>query len=350
MEDGQVSLSSIFGNRRVHFCHNPTAMTDETDTFGYIGDLTQCTTQKLGKNSAEVHELVQHLRIAVTMVGPKGIVVHIAHSQGALITSLAVKQLTKDEMKQMEVICFGGAEVIRSTPDFPFARCINYYSVNDPLLFVVPSAAKALRSGFGGLGYGSFGGKGQGVASTLAAMADPYAEPEFVFLTPRHGDPVKDHGLFGETYLDALRWEGRRYQTLYLAPWNNVAYILTTFGSSMGLAVHETIRKVVVFIMIAHAWIMTNIMKPIAKILVLIWNALLEIVRLLRGHEKYQPVVSASPSALSTGTSGSGITSVIANANANASKNRISISMETRSKTSNGAVTGSGVEHTNMTK
>ena len=353
MEHGQVSLSSIFGNRRVHFCHNPTAMTDETDTFGYIGDLTQCTTQKLGKNSAEVHELVQHLRIAVTMVGPKGIVVHIAHSQGALITSLAVKQLTKDEMKQMEVICFGGAEVIRSTPDFPFARCINYYSVNDPLLFVVPSAAKALRSGFGGLGYGSLGGKGQGVASTLAAMADPYAEPEFVFLTPRHGDPVKDHGLFGETYLDALRWEGRRYQTLYLAPWNNVAYILTTFGSSTGLAVHETIRKVVVFIMIAHEWIMTNIMKPIAKILVLIWNALLEIVRLLRGDEKYQPVVSASPSAFSTaGTSGSGITNANAKSITSTSdKNRISISMETRSKTSNGAVTGgSGVGDTNMTK
>lgn len=188
MENGQISLSSIFGNRPVEFCHNPTAMSNKDDTLGYIGDLTQCTTQKLGKNSAEVHELVQHLQNAVRKVGPKGIVVHIAHSQGALITSLAVKQLSKSEMSRMEVICFGGAEAIRSSPDFPFARCINYYSVNDPLLFVVSSAARALRSGFMGMGYGSFSGSGSGredVASTLAAMTDPNSEPEFVFLTPR---------------------------------------------------------------------------------------------------------------------------------------------------------------------
>ena len=76
------------------------------------------------------------------LVGPKGRVIHIAHSQGALITSLAVKRLTQEEMKQIEVICFGGAEALECSDQFPFARCINYYSVNDPLLFVVPNAAK----------------------------------------------------------------------------------------------------------------------------------------------------------------------------------------------------------------
>ena len=185
MENGQISLSSIFGNRPVEFCHNPTAMSSEDDTMGYIGDLTQCTTQKLGRDSDEVHELVKHLKDAIKRVGPNGILIHIAHSQGALITSLAMKQLSKSEMTQMEVICFGGAEVIRSSPEFPFARCINYYSVNDPLLFVVPSAARALRSGFMGMGYGSMSGKGEDEASTLAAMTDPDSEPEFVFLTPR---------------------------------------------------------------------------------------------------------------------------------------------------------------------
>ena len=61
-------------------------------------------------------------------------------------------------------------------------------SVSDPLLFVVSSAARALRSGFMGMGYGSSSGSGSGredVASTLAAMTDPNSEPEFVFLTPR---------------------------------------------------------------------------------------------------------------------------------------------------------------------
>ena len=58
MNDGQVDISSIFGNKPVLFCHNPTAMVDEDDTKGYIGDLTQGLTQKyLGKCTTEVDEL-----------------------------------------------------------------------------------------------------------------------------------------------------------------------------------------------------------------------------------------------------------------------------------------------------
>jgi len=59
MNDGRISISSIFGNRPVLFCHNPTAMVNEDDTMGYIGDLTQATTQKLGMITAEVDELVK---------------------------------------------------------------------------------------------------------------------------------------------------------------------------------------------------------------------------------------------------------------------------------------------------
>lgn len=59
MTHGQSSISDIFGNRPVLFCHNPTAMVNEDDTFGYIGDLTQATTQKLGKITAEVDELAK---------------------------------------------------------------------------------------------------------------------------------------------------------------------------------------------------------------------------------------------------------------------------------------------------
>ena len=32
------------------------------------------------------------------------------------------------------------------------------------------------------------------------------------------GDPVTDHGLLNPTYLEALLWEGQRYQSLYLSP------------------------------------------------------------------------------------------------------------------------------------
>lgn len=61
MNNGQINISSIFGNRPVFFCHNPTAMVDEDDTMGYIGDFAQATTQKLGKITNEVDELVKYV-------------------------------------------------------------------------------------------------------------------------------------------------------------------------------------------------------------------------------------------------------------------------------------------------
>ncbi len=62
MANGQTSISSLFGGRPVVFCHNPTAMTGEGDYRGYIGDLTQAGTQKLGRITAEVDALVRYVR------------------------------------------------------------------------------------------------------------------------------------------------------------------------------------------------------------------------------------------------------------------------------------------------
>lgn len=59
MSDGQISISTLFGGKRVEFCHNPTAMTSDTDYVGYIGDLSQAGAQKLGKITSEVDELVR---------------------------------------------------------------------------------------------------------------------------------------------------------------------------------------------------------------------------------------------------------------------------------------------------
>jgi len=143
----------------------------------------------------------RHLKDAVASVGRRGKVIHIAHSQGALLTSLATKQLSPLEMSQIEVMCFGGAEVVQRTPTTPFSRCINYYSGNDPLLVLVPRATQALRSGF-------------------------VVNEEFCFLTPRVGDPITDHSLLGPTYAQALAWEGQRYQRLYQGVANRFARAL----------------------------------------------------------------------------------------------------------------------------
>lgn len=246
----------------------------------------------------------RHLKDAVKEAGPKGKVIHIAHSQGALITSLAVKRLTKQEMSQMEIICFGGAAAMESTASSPFARCINYYSVNDPLLFVVPSAAKALRSGFMGVGGIKHhkGGGGQSTASSLAALVDPNAEPEFVFLTPRSGYPIQDHGLFGPTYIDALRWEGRRYVTLYLPPWHFIVRFVNEKGLivselltlTMKVILRNTVLPIVVFVMRVNQWVKENVIVPAVVFLMMVWNRILEIIRIWRGEDLYEPVMVIS--------------------------------------------------------
>lgn len=195
MFDPTYVISMAFGNVKVDYCHNPSSMTSETDYIGFVKDGFQASTHQMGRTTPEVDSLVDHLRLALAEVGKSGRVIHIAHSQGSVITWLAAKRLTPEECRRIEIISFGGAATI-STSEFPFARCINYYAVNDPILNVVPSAVKALKSGF------SFGGG---------------FEQEIIFLASRTGDPVTDHGLLNPTYLEALLWEGQRYQSLYLS-------------------------------------------------------------------------------------------------------------------------------------
>ena len=196
MTDPTFVISTAFGNVDVDYCHNPSSMTSESDYIGFVKDGIQASTHQMGRITPEVDSLVEHLRAALAEVGKSGRVIHIAHSQGSVITWLAAKRLEPRECRRIEIISFGGAATI-STSEFPFARCINYYAVNDPILNVVPSAVKALKSGF------SFGGG---------------LKQEIIFLSSRTGDPVTDHGLLNPTYLEALLWEGQRYQSIYLSP------------------------------------------------------------------------------------------------------------------------------------
>jgi hypothetical protein len=206
MEEGQLEIAQLFGLPKIEYYHNPTAMKYDDDLRGYAGDLFQASTQLAGRITHEVDELVDYLKRAIHAVGPHGVVVHIAHSQGALITSLAAKLLSADELSQVECLCFGGAAVL-TRRDFPsLKRAVNYYSVNDPLLFVVPSASKALQTGV------------FTPPPPPGTMAAVNAEPEFVFLTPKCGNPTEDHGLLNPTYGEALAWEGRRYQVKYQNP------------------------------------------------------------------------------------------------------------------------------------
>jgi len=397
MTDGVPTISGLFGHCPIHYCHNPTSMETEEDLGGWVNDLAQCGAQKyMSKCTTEVDELIVHLKDAIAKVRglpspslampkPKptltstsndnsatenedgdgsrndstllwvdfnsvngsatakgasnGRVILIAHSQGALITYLAIKsgRLTKDEMRHMEVICFGGGEAIRSTPETPFARCINYYSVNDPLLFIVPSAAKALRSGFGMGGFGGgrwegsnimsmLGGEGEGEGSSSGngggqhSSNNPFAEPEFVFLTPRGGDPILDHGLFGPTYIDALRWEGRRYQSLYLPPLYSVTQQSLAYGQSTAKkmerfvvdSIKNILYRVLLGVVSCRDYGAEKVALPLMSLLTLIFGVMRDIIRRLRGEDYYEPVNVEMPCGgiVSIGGSGSGSGSV----------------------------------------
>lgn len=249
MHQGQIKISKLFGGKEVLFCHNPTAMANEDDVFGYVGDLAQAGTQKLGRISKEVNMLVTHLKDAIAQVGKKGLVVHIAHSQGALVTYLAAKQLSPLEMNQIEVIAFGGAAALRRTPQTPFHRCVNYYSVNDPLLFIVPSAEQALRSGC-------------------------IVDEEFCFLAPRNGDPIKDHHLFGSTYAQALTWEGQRFQQMYQSTafrtWRFIILFLITLFHTIWNKVEMISQPILVkllpILLLLWKWLETNWVQPVRSL------------------------------------------------------------------------------------
>jgi hypothetical protein len=186
------------------------------------------------------------LKEAVASVGKGGRVVHIAHSQGALVTALAAKKLSLLEMSKIEIVALGGAAAIRKTPQTPFYRCINYYSVNDPLLWVVPSAEQALRSGF-------------------------VADDEFCFLVPRVGDPIEDHQLLGPTYEQALAWEGRRFQRTYQSISHQVFRIVALF--LLGLirwvsifllsAVSQSRRLFETRVLPVHQFIVVYVIRPL---------------------------------------------------------------------------------------
>lgn len=235
MVDPTQIISIAFGNARVDYCHNPSSMTSESDYIGFVKDGIQAGGHQRGRITPEVDTLVDHLRAALAEVGRSGRVIHIAHSQGSVITWLAAKRLEPEECRRIEVISFGGAATI-STSEFPFARCINYYAVNDPILNVVPSAVRALKSGF------SFGGG---------------SEQEIIFLSSRTGDPVTDHGLLNPTYLEALLWEGRRYQSLYLSPlWQMVDGAFVSPLSSTVLWFPNFAYEVTRRIVLAVLWIL----------------------------------------------------------------------------------------------
>lgn len=236
------------------------------------------------------------MKEAIQAVGKSGVVIHLAHSQGALITALAAKRLTAEEISHIECICFGGAAAI-TRDEFPaFRRIVNYYSVNDPLLFVVPAAAKKLQSGI--------------FTTPSTTTTTPtntknncpiQEEEEFVFLTPRSGNPALDHSLFGPTYGEVVAWEGQRFQNRY-------QHFIVRSSRPLLLHMQQLVITIALFLMnyifrpiysyirnrlhAASHLLLNDLIEPFVKIVAFLWQLLLYYVHIwVGGGKRYEPVV-----------------------------------------------------------
>jgi hypothetical protein len=72
------------------------------------------------------------------------------------------------------------------------------------------------------------------------------------------GDPVTDHGLLNPTYLEALLWEGQRYQSLYKSPIGVDAAFIAPLASSASWFpnfAYETMKQLMLAILHVFMWL-----------------------------------------------------------------------------------------------
>ncbi|CAM9283951.1 unnamed protein product, partial [Phaeothamnion confervicola] len=160
-----------------------------------------------------VRGLAGHLQQALADVGPRGRVLHLAHSGGALLTYLAAKHhLASDETARIDVLAFGGARSI--TRKYFGGRTVNYYARNDPLVFVDRRAAGLMK---------------HAVNQTYQEVMYAKHNTTFVFLAGRANNALVDHSLEGPTYMAALEREAAFYRRRYFGSPGP----LTTWGYDM---------------------------------------------------------------------------------------------------------------------
>ncbi|CAM9292842.1 unnamed protein product [Chrysoparadoxa australica] len=194
-----TNLRAIFGHEVRPF-YNPT-------TGWFVGDLTQAGYNLFRRpdTNAVAVGLASHLKEAIRDAGPRGRVLHLAHSGGALLTYLAAKHhLTPGETACIDVVTFGGARSL--TRKYFSGRAVNYYARNDPLLLVDRRA---------------------GALAKLAANSTSFAEVNyakhnttFVYVDSKSNNPLHDHSMEGPTYLSALEREAARFRKRVYGPPN----------------------------------------------------------------------------------------------------------------------------------
>ncbi len=173
-----------FGNIPVTLVYNPSQ--------GIVSDLVECILNQFGVRTAAVSQLAQTWRNILREFQSNnvhGIIPHGAHSQGGIITELALEMLSPEERSHLHVHTFGSGSLFSSR----LAHSVSHHvSLRDGVPYVSPfrfmkSMLRHMR----------------GKDSNVHFIGSPW------------GMPFIDHGISGGTYDEELHNQGGVFKETY---------------------------------------------------------------------------------------------------------------------------------------
>jgi len=182
-------ISRVFGGVNVHYLYNPTT--------GFFNDFYEATRQYFhnasqlleGNKAIVVQQLASYFRVMIAEVGGVdggGRIVHLAHSQGGMITQLASQLLTQEERDMIDVITFGTPAIVTSED---YGSALNYISNKD------------------------YVGRFSSGASYL--WPSNQSTDEIIYLDPIPYEGLYDHSMHNATYKAALMAVAQKFRAEY---------------------------------------------------------------------------------------------------------------------------------------
>lgn len=163
----------------------------------------------LKPNDAEtVYSLAIHLRTLLSELPPRGRLLHIAHSGGAILTYLAAKHhLTYSETSRIDVVTFGPGRSI--TRKYFQGRLVNYYATNDPVVLLDKRAGTLIRKQ---AEYSRWISQNLSLNTSYFSVRDAKHNTTFTFISAIANHPILDHSMEGPTYRLGMEIEAANYR------------------------------------------------------------------------------------------------------------------------------------------
>lgn len=174
------NISKRYGGLNVHYSYNA--------SHGFMSDIFECVGQKLGFRTNSVRKMIHSMRDQIRAVGGTGgdgRVYVLAHSQGGLITDLALQHLTPSERKMMHVQTFGTARIIDSKG---LGDAQNYINSRDAIPMI---------------------------SDPVNYFQAKSKRPQHVTFLKSSTMPFIDHLLSGSNYQAAIQHSGKQFSSMH---------------------------------------------------------------------------------------------------------------------------------------